>query len=94
MNVRQAGRPPRVWQNHFLSQGRESGTPLHGYPWPQDNDPPAFSPLIAALQTLDAQIGRRRSRCYALRNPHIRRSCGVLINELAGREAGNLRWCG
>src|SRR6266571_9027519 len=70
----------------------ESGTPAA---WvslgPQDNDPTSFlSYLIAALQTLDAQIGT--TALALLRTPqppYPEVVLAVLINDLAGREAGN-----
>ncbi len=70
----------------------ESGTPAA---WvslgPEDNDPTSFlSYLIAALQTLDAQIGTTAlSLLRTPQPPYPEVVLAVLINDLAGREAGN-----
>src|SRR5260221_11069343 len=71
----------------------ESGTPAA---WvslgPQDNDPTSFlSYLIAALQTLDAQIGTTAlSLLRTPQPPYPEAVLAVLINDLAGPKAGNL----
>jgi len=70
----------------------ESGTPAA---WvslgPEDNDPTSFlSYLIAALQTLDAQLGTTALALLRTpRPPAPEAVLAVLTNELAGREVGN-----